>query len=103
VHPEPERAAGFFVARRIRRLINAQLAVELEAFAERIRRIRAVGRNGDLEPFHIDRSQARHDCLKLAEWARTGRRPADYTLAADRLREDEARARYSNGRGSGVR
>lgn len=74
--------------------MNAQLAVELEALAERIGRIRAVGRNGDADPFYVDRSQARADARRLSEWLRTGRRPAEYVLAADRGREDEARTRY---------
>lgn len=75
--------------------MSAQLAIELDALAERIRRIRAVGRNGDLEPFHLDRSQARQDAVQLAEWARTGKRPGSYELAADRGRADESRTRYS--------
>lgn len=73
----------------------AQIAVELEALAERIARIRAVGNNGDLDPFLVDRSQARHDALRLGEWARSGRRPADYELAADRGRQDAGRVRYA--------
>jgi len=77
------------------RHVTAQLAIELEAFAERIGRIRVVGRNGDLEPFYLDRSQARQDALQLAEWARTGRRPGSYELAAERGRADESRTRYS--------
>lgn len=73
----------------------SQIAVELEALAERIKRIRACGRNGDLEPFHIDRSQAAHDARSLGDWLRSGRRPADYVLHADRGRADERRTRYS--------
>lgn len=75
--------------------VSAQIAVELEALADRIKRLRAVGRNGDSEPFHIDRSQAAHDARSLADWLRSGRRPADYELAADRGRADERRTRYS--------
>lgn len=73
----------------------AQIAIELEALAGRIKRMRAVGRNGDLEPFMLDRSQARADAQHLADWLRSGRRPADYELAADRGRADESRTRYS--------
>lgn len=73
----------------------AQIAVELEALADRIARMRAVGRNGDADPFYTDRSQAAHDVRRLGEWLRSGRRPADYELAADRGRADEARTRYS--------
>ena len=74
---------------------TAQIAIELEALAERIGRMRAVGRNGDSEPFYLDRSQCRADARHLAQWQRTGRRPADYELAADRGRADEGRTRYS--------
>lgn len=74
---------------------SAQIAVELEALAERLRRIRGIGRNGDSEPFYVDRSQAAHDAHCLAEWARTGRRPAEYELAAARGRADESCTRYS--------
>lgn len=74
---------------------SAQIAVELAALAERIKRVRACGRNGDLEPFHIDRSQAARDAQLLSDWLRSGRRPADYVLAADRGRTDESRTRYS--------
>lgn len=73
----------------------AQIAIELEVLAERIRRIRAIGRNGDLEPFMVDRDQACADAEHLASWLRTGRRPADYELAVDRGRADESRRRYS--------
>jgi hypothetical protein len=74
---------------------KAQLFIELDALADRIGRIRAVGRNGDLDPFLVDKSQAKRDAKALAEWDRTGRRPVDYVLAADRGRADEARTRYS--------
>lgn len=81
----------------------AQLAIELDALAERIRRMRGIGRNGDMDPFFVDRSQAAHDARQLSEWARTGRRPADFKLAAERGAEDVGRVRYSSHRGSGVR
>ncbi len=65
-------------------MTTPSLAHELEQLAERIARIRAVGRNGDLEPFHVDRSQARRDAQLLARWARSGRVPGEFVLAADR-------------------
>jgi hypothetical protein len=83
--------------------LSAQIALELEALGDRIRRMRGIGRNGDMDPFFVDRSQAAHDARSLAEWLRTGRRPADYVPAAERGAIAEGRARYSNGRGSGVR
>lgn len=73
----------------------AQITIELEELAKRIKRIRAVGRNGDLDPFLLDRSQAAQDAQLLGEWLRTGRRSADFELAADRGAADEARTRYS--------
>lgn len=93
--PAPATAAGLFVGRGEGDVSKAQLAIELEALANRIRRIRAVGRNGDLEPFLLDRSQCSADADHLAAWERSGRRPADYELAADRARADESRTRYS--------
>ncbi len=94
LRPELARAAGLLHSERASD-VSAQIAVELEALAERIRRMRGIGRNGDSEPFYIDRSQAAHDARKLAEWQASGRRPADYTLAADRGRADLTRTRYS--------
>ena len=78
----------------------AQIAVELDALAERVRRMRGIGRNGDMDPFFLDRSQAAHDARCLAEWTRTGKRPAEYKLAGERGAEDERRARYSDHRGA---
>lgn len=63
--------------------------------AERIGRIRAVGRNGDADPFYVDRSQARADARALATWARNGRAPAGFVPSEERGRADEARVRYS--------
>lgn len=71
------------------------LATELEALADRIGRIRAVGRNGDADPFYVDRSQAKADARALMQWARRGSPPAGYVLSADRGRADEHRTRYS--------
>lgn len=71
------------------------LVTELNALAERIGRIRAVGRNGDLDPFFTDRSQAVADARHLAEWAHRGHQPSGYVLAADRGRADESRTRFS--------
>lgn len=73
---------------------TAQVTLELEELAQRIRRIRAVGRNGDADPFYEDRSQAAADCTSLAEWHRTGRRPTDYVLAADRPQGGDRRNSY---------
>jgi hypothetical protein len=72
-----------------------QIAIELDALAERIGRIRGIGRNGDMDPFLVDRSQAKADTRHLSTWLSSGRRPADYELAADRGRADESRTRYS--------
>ena len=77
---------------------DREIAAELEALADRIARMRAVGRNGDLDPFLLDRSQAKHDARSLAQWLRTGRQPAGFTPAAERS-PDLGRTHYSNGRG----
>jgi hypothetical protein len=74
------------------------IAAELEALADRIARMRAVGRNGDLDPFLVDRSQARHDARSIAKWLRTGHQPPDFKPAAERDPE-AGRTHYSNGRG----
>jgi len=74
---------------------KSPLSVEMEALAERIGRIRPVGRNGDADPFYLDRSQVKDDARKLAEWERTGRQPANYVLAGERGMRDEHRTRYS--------
>lgn len=73
----------------------SNLVAELHALADRIKRIRAVGRNGDLDPFYNDRSQAEQDIRHLAEWAERGHPPRGYELAADRGRADESRTRFS--------
>lgn len=57
--------------------------------------MRGIGRNGDMDPFFIDRSQATRDVRLLAQWQRTGRRPAEFVPAAERGRADESRTRYS--------
>jgi hypothetical protein len=56
--------------------------------------MRGIGRNGDMDPFFVDRSQAARDVKLLGEWLRSGRRPAEFVLAADRGAEDERRTRY---------
>ena len=61
------------------------ISAELEALAERIARLRPVGRNGH-EQFYEDRSELAHEARALAQWHRTGRRPADYLCAAERDR-----------------
>ena len=71
------------------------LASELEALAERIGRIRGIGKNGDMDPFLVDRSQAKADARSLMTWARTGHPPAGYVRAEQRTRDDEGRTRYS--------
>lgn len=71
-----------------------QIAVELEELARRIRRMRAIGRNGDADPFYEDRSQAARDAQLLADWQRTGRRPGEYVLAADRPSGSERRKSF---------
>lgn len=74
---------------------TSPISVEFEALAERIGRIRSVGRNGDTEPFYLDRSQAKRDAQLLSQWQQTGCRPAEFVLAADRGVHDEHRTRYS--------
>ena len=61
---------------------TAQIALELEALAARISRIGLSRKNPDA--FFERRSEAAHDARVLADWTRTGRRPGDYVLAADR-------------------
>lgn len=70
------------------------LGVELEALAERIKRIRPVGRNGDADPFYEDRSQCVLDAFQLAHWQRKGRPPVDYKLSADRGPTDDRRQAF---------
>jgi hypothetical protein len=60
-----------------------QVAVELDALAERIARIRSSAARNP-HGFHEDRSEAAHEARALAEWLRTGRRPGDFELAANR-------------------
>jgi hypothetical protein len=74
---------------------NVNLVTELNALAERIRGIRAVGRNGDLEAFHIDRSQAEQDARDLADWAHRGHPPRHYVMSEARGRQDTSRTRFS--------
>lgn len=68
-----------------------QIAVELEELARRIRRMRGIGRNGHASHFYEDRSEAARDAELLADWQRTGRRPAEFVLASDRPRGGERR------------
>lgn len=70
-----------------------QLATELEAFALRVREIRAIGNNGDATPFYEDRSQAARDAADFASWARKGVPPAGFVPAA-RREIDRVRTRY---------
>lgn len=72
---------------------HVQLAAELEAFAGRIRQIRAIGNNGDATPFYEDRDQAKRDALDFASWARKGEPPAGFVPAASR-EIDRVRTRY---------
>lgn len=60
------------------------IAAELEALAGRIKRMRAVGNNGHLEPFMIDRSEAARDAKLLADWLRTGRKPEEFVPSKQR-------------------
>jgi hypothetical protein len=55
---------------------SRQISLELDELAERVSRIRPPSsRNPHL--FHEDRSEVAHDIRKVAEWLRTGLRPAD--------------------------
>jgi hypothetical protein len=69
-----------------------ELSRELEQLAERIGRMPAIGRNGDMDPFFEARSRACRDARDLADWHRTGRAPAGYVPAV--ARQVERRTAY---------
>lgn len=71
----------------------SQLAAELEAFASRLRQIRAIGNNGDATPFYEDRSQAARDASDFASWVRKGAPPTGF-VPAERREPDRMRTRY---------
>ncbi len=75
-------------------ILPSSITIELEELAQRIARIRAVGRNGDLEGFYEDRSQCARDLLDLIDWIRTGQKPAEYMPIAERIR-DARRVSYA--------
>jgi len=74
--------------------LDLQLVHELEQLADRIGRIPAMGRNGDLEPFYAARSQARKDAMDIARWQRDGSAPDGFVPAAGRDRSENRRTNY---------
>lgn len=62
--------------------MSAQIAIELGELAARIARIGLSRKNPDA--FFELRSEAARDARLLADWLRSGRRPAEFVSAPER-------------------